>query len=54
MKIKKVLATVALLTPVYALSAEFVLTDSATNTYVDHWKTSAQALGMNATVPFFY
>ncbi|OOE78653.1 DUF4432 domain-containing protein [Salinivibrio sp. PR6] len=52
MIIKNVLATVALLTPVYALSAEFVLTDSATNTYVDHWKTSAQELGINTTTPF--
>lgn len=55
MKMKPLLTALALVSPFfasYASSAEFVLTDAATNTYVDSWNVSSDSLGMKSGAKF--
>jgi len=45
MKIKPLIAALTLVAPLYATAAEFTLTDTATNTYVENWEITNQKLG---------
>lgn len=51
MKIKPLIAALTLVAPLYATAAEFTLTDTATNTYVENWEITNQKLGFG-NIPF--
>ncbi|WP_394145635.1 aldose 1-epimerase family protein [Vibrio atypicus] len=52
MKIKNAIITLLLSTPMYANAAEYVLTDSSTNTYVNRWELSSSNVGFVTDKPF--
>lgn len=52
MNIKPLITALALLSPCYAQSAEFTLTDTTSNTYLDHWKIDNTQLGIHSKAPF--
>ncbi|RQW62684.1 aldose 1-epimerase family protein [Vibrio viridaestus] len=52
MKLNPLLTALALVSPFTVSAAEFVLTDTANNTYVENWKVSNDSLKMTSKAPF--
>ena len=49
MKLKPLIAALTFITPLYVSAAEFTLTDTATNTYIENWDITNQKLGFENT-----
>jgi hypothetical protein len=52
MKLKPLLAALIIASPMYAHAAQFILTDTATNTDVGNWKITNTDIGAKTATPF--